>query len=216
MPEGPEIASLCKRLKILGLDVETIGKHLLYKNSRNECFDISFGLVGKIKLIKSADGYDIEKITTSSLSGDIRQVPDFDSVIKNLGVDWLSSDRESLLKVVQSWSGRNKKIAALLIDQHDIAGIGVAWGSEILDFASIHPSTPATEVDIERLVDSIISIGEKAMEVYDNYDEEPEKFVDRWFINLYSVRRMESYKKGNTVMVSGRKFYTNQSSRVVD
>ena len=208
MPESPEITSLCKRLKILGLEVETVGKHLLYKNSRNECFDISFGLVGKIKLINTVEGYDIEKITTSSLSGDIRQVPDFQSVIENLGVDWLSSDKASLLKVVETWSTRPKKIASLLIDQHEIAGIGVAWGSEILANALIHPASLATEINPEALVDSMISIRETVMKLYDNYDEEPERFIDRWFINLYFIRRMKSYKKGTVVMVSGRKFYT--------
>ena len=208
MPESLEIASLCKRLKMLGLEVETVGKHLLYKNYRNECFDITFGLVGKIKLIKSGDKYDIEKISTSSLSGDIRQIPDFQSVIANLGIDWLSSDRESLLKVVNTWTTRPKKIAALLIDQHDISGIGVAWGSEILANASIHPSTLATEINAERLVESMIEVRETAMNVYDNYKEDPEQFVSKWFINLYFIRQMKVYKKATIVLVSGRKFYT--------
>ena len=208
MPESPEISSLCKRLKMLGLEVESIGKHILYKNSRNECFDISFGLVGKIKLLKTIDGYDIEKISTSSLSGDIRQIPNFKSIVDNLGIDWLTSDKINLLTVVQSWSSRAKKIASLLIDQHEISGIGVAWGCEILNDASIHPSALANGINIEKLVDSMISIRESAMKVYDNYDQDPEKFVEDWYKNLYFIRRMNVYNKGTVVMISGRKFYT--------
>ena len=159
-------------------------------------------------MLKTIDGYDIEKISTSSLSGDIRQIPNFKSIVDNLGIDWLTSDKINLLTVVQSWSSRAKKIASLLIDQHEISGIGVAWGCEILNDASIHPSALANGINIEKLVDSMISIRESAMKVYDNYDQDPEKFVEDWYKNLYFIRRMNVYNKGTVVMISGRKFYT--------
>ena len=209
MPEGPEVASLCKRLKMLGLTVESAGKHLLYKNSRDICFDISFGLVGKIKLLKTCEGqYDIEKLSTSSLSGEIREIPDFESIKENLGVDWITSDHKTLFEIVDTWRSKSKKIAGLLIDQHEIAGIGVAWATEILADAGIHPTASAIDIDIDKLVESIISVRNMAMETYDNYDEDPERFIDRWFMNLYFIRRMKVYKKGTEVMVYGRKFYS--------
>ena len=44
--------------------------------------------------------------------------------------------------------------------------------------------------------------------MYDNYDQDPEKFVEDWYKNLYFIRRMNVYNKGTVVMISGRKFYT--------
>lgn len=209
MPEGLEVFMLGDILKYLEIDIKTHGKHLLYRDTGGRCYDITFGLVGKIHLSKTDTGYDIQKLSNTPLSGDIRHIPDFESIIKNLGVDWVSASREQLLAVIDTWKDRPKKIAALLLDQHEIAGIGVAWGSEILHRASIHPTALADTVNMETLVNAMIDIRDHGIAMYRNISVgDPEYFANRWFGNLYNVRKMEVYKVGKEVSVSGRKFYT--------
>ena len=209
MPEGPEVYILCEALKYLDLTVEPYGKHLLYKDLDGRCYDITFGLYGKIFVSKTEKGYDIQKTGCSPLTGDIKHIQSFDYVKSKLGVDWISSSKDALLKVVQEWKVKSKKIAALLLDQHEICGIGVAWGSEILNKAGIHPTELACNVDIEKLVDAMIYIKNESISIYRNislYD--PVDFANKWFRNLYLVRDMKVYKTGKEVSVSGRTFYT--------
>lgn len=209
MPEGLEVFMLGDVLRYLDIDVKTHGKHLLYRDTAGRCYDITFGLVGKINLLKTSEGYDIQKLTNTALSGDIRHIPDFESIVDNLGVDWVSGTREQMLEVVKKWSDRPKKIAALLIDQHEISGIGVAWGSEILHHASIHPTTLANTVDMDVLVDAMVEIRDHGIAMYMNISiGDPEYFANRWFGNLYNVRKMEVYKVGKEVNVAGRKWWT--------
>ena len=208
MPEGPEVFILGDVLRYLDLTIETYGKHLLYKDNAGRCYDITFGLIGKIIVIKTSEGYDIQKVTNTPLSGDIRHIPDFESIKSNLGVDWVTGSREDIERVVTSWTSRPKKIGALLLDQHEICGIGVAWGSEILHTAGISPIDLANTIDVNRLVDAIINKRDYSISQYKNISiGDPEYFANRWFGNLYNVREMEVYKIGKEVMVSGRKFY---------
>ena len=44
----------------------------------------------------------------------------------------LESWNESLQQEVNKWVKSKRKLAALILDQTKITGIGVAWGSEIL------------------------------------------------------------------------------------
>ena len=208
MPEGLEVFMLGDVLRYLDIDVKTHGKHLLYRDTAGRCYDITFGLVGKINLLKTSEGYDIQKLTNTALSGDIRHIPDFESIVDNLGVDWVSGTREDIERVVSSWSTRSKKIGALLLDQHEICGIGVAWGSEILHVAGISPSAMANVIDTRKLVDAILDKRDESMSQYKNISiGDPEYFVSRWFGNLYNVRDMKVYKIGKEVVISGRKFY---------
>ena len=208
MPEGPEVFILAEVLKCLNMKAEAYGKHLLYTNPEGRNYDITFGLVGKISLLKLDNGYDIQKTVNTPLSGDIRFIPDFSSIKTNLGINWMTCEKEEVKKVVVEWSTRAKKIGALLLEQGEICGIGVAWGSEILHSAEIMPTDLANTINVDKLVDSIMIKQAYIREAYLNcIDGDYEYFVSRWFGNIYKTRHMEIYKKGKEVMVSGRKFY---------
>jgi formamidopyrimidine-DNA glycosylase len=116
-----------------------------------------------------------------------------------LGVDWCTATRAQLEAATSSWTYSRKQLGALLLDQHIIAGIGVAWGSEILREAGhLRPELPAKIQSLCRLVEAMCAVRDKAWAVYVKaVDECPDKvqFVNDWFENLYSVRAMEVYGK---------------------
>ena len=213
MPEGPEVLMLSKAFKHLGFETEAIGKHLLIKDLHTGIrFDISFGLVGKITVDENLN---ITKVINNQLpSGDMKEIISFHEVAENLGIDWLSSSRSDIQNVVTKWTSRKKQIGSLLLDQHEICGIGIAWGSEILHKAGINPSEKANTFIFlsltDPLIDAIISTKEKVIKLYSQVlKQDGRLFVNGWFNNLYKIREssMSIYKKGIEVTVSGRTFY---------
>jgi len=102
----------------------------------------------------------------------------------------------------------------LLIDQHEICGIGVAWASEILYEAGIAPDEKATWFEFlgetEPLIEAIILVRRRAIQRYrENLKGNMISFVNEWFENLYELRKpiMRVYNKGLEKRVSGRIFY---------
>ena len=212
MPEGPEVYILSKALKDLAFETKSIGKHLLLTDWNNgEKLDYSFGLVGKIFL---KDDMSIEKITNPLIpSGNIST---FQESKTNLGIDWMMASKEDLEVVVKSWLNRKKQIGALLLDQSEIAGIGVAWASEILFDCKISPTIKANMFTFlnlkDKFLDSLVSVRDKIKKIYCNFlakSTDKKLFVNQWFNNLYTQREpyMKIFKKGSEVKVSGRIFY---------
>lgn len=214
MPEGPEVYILAKALKGLGFEVESFGKHILIKDwNTGERFDISFGLVGTIVL---KNDMSIEKIIHPTIpSGDMKKIKTFQEAKSNLGIDWMTASKEEFKYVIESWGKRKKQIGALLLDQHEISGIGVAWASEILYDCKISPYTKANLFDClqlnERFLNSLVNIRDKIKKQYNDFlgKNKSKDFVNSWFQNLYKIRDMKVYKKGTEIQVSGRTFYTN-------
>ena len=218
MPEGPEVYMLAKAFKILGFEAESCGKHLLYKDLHTgKRFDISFGLVGKIQIDSNLN---ITKIQNDKIpSGELKEITSFKEIKSKLGVDWLKATREDIEDIVHRWSSRKKQIGALLLDQHEISGIGIAWGSEILNTSNINPNERSSIFELLNLstplVDAILSTREKALKLYTNVlTANASKFINNWYTNLYTAREesMNVYKKGTEMIVSGRTFYIQKEA----
>lgn len=105
-------------------------------------------------------------------------------------------------------------LGPLLLDQNLICGIGVAWGSEILNRAKLLPNKKACEQDLSHLYASIMYYSHVSLELYtDELDkhthskETLRQFINSWFKNLYEIREMKVYKKANTITVGGRTWH---------
>lgn len=215
MPEGPEVWILSKainRYYIDTVDVKTnsYGKHLIINDIIE---DWSFGLTGKVKI----DNNNLKKINTGLVYGQENAYKEYDELVKGLssklGTDWMRSSRALLEQEVNKWVKSKRKLATLILDQTKIAGIGVAWGSEILFKAELRPDVSACEQNLSKLVDIMIMIREEIEEIYTNeLDKKTDKltikeFIDGWFSNLYEIREMDIYKKGTKLEVLGRNWW---------
>ena len=216
MPEGPEVWILSKainRYYIDTVDVKTnsYGKHLIINDIME---DWSFGLTGKLKIDHNNN---LKKINTGFVYGQENSYKEYDELVKGLssksGTDRMISSRALLEKEVNKWVKSKRKLAALILDQTKITGIGVAWGSEILFKAELRPDVSACEQNLDKLVDTMIIIREEIEEIYTNeLDKNTDKltikeFIDGWFSNLYEIREMNIYKKGTKLEVLGRNWW---------
>jgi formamidopyrimidine-DNA glycosylase len=201
MPEAPEIEALSIVLNKIGIKCIRYGKHLFMMD---KCEDWHFGLVGKVKL---TDTLEISK-HSSAMTGYINLANNLQDIIAKhkLGVDWLNGD---IKPVVEKWKGRNKTIASLMLDQSEICGIGVAWGSEICKNCGINPKSKAKDIDLEHLIKSMLFIRKKITIEYNKYilTQNLIDFVNNWFTNLYSIRTLEVYKKGIQIDIAGRTWW---------
>ena len=216
MPEGPEVAFLSKSLNIYYNDnsfSSAYGKHLLLKNKE----DWSFGLNGTVhineknELIKNKDKW---------VSGNISSFTSISTFIttNKLGINWLTSSKQQIHTIVQQWAHSKKTLASLLLDQSQIAGIGVAWGSEILFQSNLKPELKAidqliNDSIINHFVTIIAHIGIHALYQYDIYlskaknNQDLKNVVQNWYHNLYAERTMHVYKKGKKIKVGGRSWW---------
>jgi formamidopyrimidine-DNA glycosylase len=207
MPEGPEVWFLhvCINKYYEYNKCESYGKHLFICNENR---NLSFGLTGKIKI---NDDKTISKVNTGWIYGDDEVYNDIDDIKNKLGVDWLTSDKLLLDKEINLWKKSKKSLASLLLDQSKISGIGVAWGSEVLYRANLHPNIKANEQNLENLVEHLISLREEIKLTYlsllENTNINTKDIINEWFLNLYEIRQMQVYKKGNPIKISGRKWW---------
>lgn len=199
MPEGPEIWILNEAINLYYKNnvSQYIGKHLIINNV---CW--SFGLKGQIRI--NEDTNELYKPSENDWIHGVNE--DWNSSFK-YGPDWLTSLDLSL--VVESFKKSRAKLGTLLINQKNIAGIGVAWGSEILHRAGLRPDIPANRQDLSELLPALYSIREDIKQLYlSNLEMSDEKeFINSWFDNLYELRNMKVYKKGEKIEVSGRTWY---------
>jgi formamidopyrimidine-DNA glycosylase len=216
MPEGPEIWLLSKAINKL-YDTEktnSYGKHLIVKDSKENW---SFGLNGKVGITSFNE---LIKLDAGWINGDNVKYDNYDDTIKDLGLDWMTVSREDIEKEIEKWMKSKKKLAALILDQTKISGIGVAWGSEILFKAKLRPELKASEQNLDMLVDSMIEIRKKIQETYIlelertlevckiyNNNLKLRLLIDEWFENLYKIREMDIYKKGSKLQVLGRSWW---------
>jgi len=203
MPEGPEVFALAYAIQKYGLHCESYGKHLFINNS-----DLSFGLIGKVKIVNGI----IEKNTNHWRTGYNRSCTNISELIQNnkLGVNLLTTDLSTVLTIVNNWQKSKKKLALLLLDQSQIAGIGVAWGSEICNLANLRPELPAKEQDLSKLAQTIIFIRDNIRNLYQTFvdnSKSNEIFINEWFDNLYTIRNMTVYKKGKSIEISNRNWW---------
>jgi len=230
MPEGPEVWFLSKTINAFYSNNNTIshGKHLIIKDVKENW---SFGLNGKIGVSSSNE---LIKIDAGWINGEQKKYDNYETCVKELGLDWMTASKEELEKEICKWIKSKKKLAALILDQSKISGIGVAWGSEILFSAELRPDMKACDqVLIEgsgtltkgsgflnKLVDSMINIRKKIQDTYSlelnrtlevckisNNDTKLRELINCWFENLYEIREMNIYKKGSKLQVLGRSWW---------
>jgi formamidopyrimidine-DNA glycosylase len=203
MPEGPEVWILSKMINNYYADDNTtsIGKHLIFKDIQE---DWSFGLNGKVKINENNV---LVKIETGWIYGEKKQY------VKSIGLDWMTASKKELEEEVQKWTKSKKKLATLILDQSKICGIGVAWGSEILYKAKLNPDLKACDQSLDKLADSMFEICTQIQDTYINYHNENydnnnlKELINDWFENLYKIRKMNIYKKGTKIQISGRSWW---------
>jgi len=221
MPEFAEVFSLHYALDKLGVKTITHGKHLFLVDNG---LDFTFGLNGRVSI--DPQTLELTHKQTYGICGTVNQYINVEEMVsKNrLGVDLTYSSIEAIEKKIIEWSKRNKTLGSLILDQSEIAGIGVAWGSEILYSAGLTPGIKASsmnELDIQRLRVHMLGIRNIAINTYMDYVEDLYKkggkqaiveFINSWFKNLYQIRKMDIYKnsKAAKTKVAGRDFYVKK------
>jgi len=206
MPEGPEVWILNKAINTHFKDQidkksMSYGKHLLILDSKENW---SFGLTGKVKL---SDQNELIKINDGWINGDQVKYNDLDIETGKLGIDFMTADSSVIMDEVDKWINSKKKLAGTLLDQTKIAGIGVAWGSEILFKAGLRPEMRCCDQNLSKLADSILYVRNKIKNIYEKELKDPEALINNWFENLYKVRDMSVYKKGSKIEVLGRRWW---------
>jgi len=219
MPEGPEVWALARAVNAYFHDnninesVFSFGKQLIFTNAKESW---SFGLNGTVTI----DTYtkQVIKLNTGYVPGEVTNNIDVNKYENSIIIDWLNATKEQLNDFVLSISKSKKMLGPLLLDQNIIAGIGVAWGSEILNKAGLLPNIKAYQQDLSKLSEVIYNIGSEIRTTYGFYVLEQvniQLFILKWFRNLYEVRQMEVYKKGQSIAVGGRNWWISNAVATV-
>lgn len=192
MPEGLEVHHLGTMVRAAGIPARTHGKHLFVYDQ-----DWSFGLTGRVHY----DGTTLVKVNAGRIYGTVKT-----SETATAGVDFATATLTNFSNVVRDvFMDSRKQLGSLLLDQTHIAGIGVAWGSEILHAAGrLHPGKPAKDQDLRGLAAAIVSIRDTALH---SYRSTHDLDINGWFECLYRVRTMVVYGKGTPVVAGGRTWW---------
>jgi len=216
MPEGPEVWILSEAILRYypHLEVSCHGKQL-FIDYGDYIEEYTFGLTGKLEIDDNTN-----KLTKKQFGfcyGDYSIINNevmINKISHKLGPSFITMNKEEFLKIIDKWSTTRKMLGSLLLDQSQISGIGVAWGSEILYKAKLNPNKKANEQNLEALVFAFIEIQEYCKSTYMNYLNEIAKekddlkmFVNSWYKNLYKVRQMNIYKKGIECKTGGRTWW---------
>lgn len=207
MPEGLEIYALSYAInKIFNGYTKAVGKHLIVNGTE----DWSFGITGSVYMDETGN---LAKVNGGYLPGSVKLI---DNDINKLGPSWCHiNDVTVVIELVERWSKLNKKLGAILLDQSEISGIGVAWGSEILHKAHLRPEMSAkSELSLPDakgdLINAIFDVRNSALNTYIEFIDRSQnirEFINRWYVNLYEIRTMKVYKKGTQIEVAGRKWW---------
>jgi len=207
MPEGPEVWILSKAVNEFYKKDRTIsyGKHLFILDKSENW---SFGLTGNVALDEYNEN-ELIKIETGWINGDQVKYENLNNELDKLGIDFMTTDENLIRHEIDKWIKSKKKLAALILDQTKISGIGVAWGSEILFKAGLRPDMRTCDQVLNKLADSILYIREQIKNIYEKELKEKgaEELIGKWFNNLYEIRDMQVYKKGSKIEVLGRSWW---------
>ena len=210
MPEGPEVWILSQAINAaqIGITTRSFGKHLLVKHADGTIEDWSFGLNGRVNIDSENK---LNKVNAGWIPGDVIQIKDWNSESTRFGKDWMNASEEELQDIILKWVKSKKKVAGLMLEQSMIAGIGVAWGSEILFRADVRPDGRGCDQILKNLLKSMIEVREEIKKSYldllEKNKDNIKSFVNEWFYNLYDERNMKIYKVGSQVKVLGRNWW---------
>lgn len=179
-------------------------------------------MTGKVNVIISESNNEVllEKINTGFCYGNDRIISEqlYITIInKTLGLNFMKIEKDTFELIVSKWSNLKRKLGTLILDQKEIAGIGVAWGSEILYRAKMNPDIKACEQDLSKLSLALYETQEYIIKIYTEYfnniisiDKNNQNnnflvdFINGWYKNLYVIREMNIYKKGKELKSGGR------------
>jgi len=206
MPEGPETYALGLALKKDGFNAQSYGKHLYLPDIKE---DWSFGLNGRVHIDSN---HKLTKVNAGFVNGSIKHANNIQEVIENnkLGINFIDANSEQLGNIIDKWQKSRKKLGGLILDQSQIAGIGVAWGSEILHIAGdLHPDIAAKDQNLSKLSNAMLTIRNYIKQLYENYvnEHDGEEIINGWFDNLYTIRSMKVYKKSTKIETGGRSWW---------
>jgi formamidopyrimidine-DNA glycosylase len=141
--------------------------------------------------------------------GEVRLIDDVEQFVddKDLGPDALDPDLD-LAAFKRIVTGRRVMVKALLLDQHNIAGIGNVYADEILFQADVHPRTKINALDGET-IDHLFSTMSEVLRTAVECQAQPERFPDS-YITAYrheEGRCPECGTKLARVRVSSRTAY---------
>lgn len=174
-------------------DIRTWGKHLYIDGQ-----DWSFGLTGNVQL-DPVTGRPV-KVAVGRVHGHVL----LGAASYGVGVDFCTANVAQLQSAVaRFYLGSRKALGPLLLDQTLVAGIGVAWGSEVLAVAGLRPDKPALAQDLRGLPGAMVAVRDQALSTYADRVHD----VGAGFPDFYLVRHMAVYNKGVPVMVSGRQWW---------
>ena len=151
-------------------DTDAYGKHLLHRWEGGVTVHIHLGLFGRFRRRRNpapepTAGTRLRLITeghTLSLSGPIAcrliDPGEEDELVAKLGPDPLRSDADPE-RFLASLRRRRIPIAAALMDQRVVAGIGNVYRAEVLNVLGIDPHLPARELGEERFWELWTTVG---------------------------------------------------------
>lgn len=140
--------------------VDPVGKHLFYRWSGAPSMHVHLGLIGTFRTYRGPELPDPTPQTrlvlavdgaVAHLSGPMTcrliDPEDADGVVAGLGPDPLARNAlrspRPMRRFAAALAGRRTAVAAALLDQQAIAGVGNVYRSEILFLCGIHPLRPA-------------------------------------------------------------------------
>lgn len=213
MPEGPEVWILSHVLNDYfdAPKTRSYGKHLFVSVDKDKVENWSFGMTGKVEL--NDQTHVLKKKNVGKLTG---KVTTHTVAEDKLGLDWMTATTAELTQEIERWKTSKKKLATLMLEQSRLAGIGVAWGSEILFQSGNRPEEKACHQDLSHLVSSLVAIRQMVMTLYEKQGKSCHgkkaclhEFVQSWFHNLYVARspKLAIYQRGTPLVVSGRTWW---------
>jgi endonuclease-8 len=157
--------------------IEAVGKHLFYHWDRRPVLHVHLGLVGRFR-IHRGEPLDISPNARLAMEGDavvslsgpqtceLLDPLRVAEIRKRLGPDPLDPNADPA-PFVAALAGRSMPIAAALLDQSIIAGVGNVYRAEMLFLSGIHPNRPSSEVSTDEALGlwgsavELLSIGER-------------------------------------------------------
>lgn len=191
-------------------EIEAYGKHLFYRWTSADVLHIHLGLFGKFRTFRREPPPPTEGTrlalhtgdTTIYLAGptacELLTIDERDAVVARLGPDPLrrGADGDAFGAALDR---RSVAVAAALLDQKVVAGIGNVYRAEILFLAGIHPLRRAKDLGPDEraaiwdLARSLLRRGEKAGRIV---TVDPADVGERRRSGLGSDERLYVYKRG--------------------
>jgi formamidopyrimidine-DNA glycosylase len=225
MPEGPELWYLGRVLEGVlgpGRAVAVHGKHLVLDGSTHHHFGLTGGLRMEVAESGVVDGGGSFATTLRHHYGGGR-VSGFEKTVTATeaaavcaeGVDWMTASLGAIAAVIAGAARRKKVLGTWMLDQHAVAGVGVAWASEIAAVAGLDVAAHMSVQNLSGLAAAYVTVRDRVTAVYSaalpplGDMAAARTAVDGWYGNLYAVRApvVAAYGVGVPITVGGRTFW---------